>query len=146
MAVAWGARNGHHGRWALPPWLSAALTGAETLATTCQRRRITEIISEVLSLFITTKKMLFKDKNCIKCLLSKSHSSMSNSHDIDKIAISAGKMWQNWVLNSLLTFVSAAFLGISSYLWEGVNFKLTTLKMGDFSSQSNLDAEFLLKL
>lgn len=146
MATAWGARDGHHGSWALPPWLSAALTEAETLATTCQGHRITEIISEVLSLFITTKKVLFKDKNCTKCLLSKSHSSMSNSPDIDKIAISAWKMWQNWVFNSLLTFVSAAFLGISSFLWEGVNFKLTTLKMGDFFPQSNLDVEFLLKM
>jgi len=71
---------------------------------------------------------------------------MSNSPDIDKIAISARKMWQNGVLNSLLTFVSAAFFGISSFLWEGVNFKPTTLKMGDFSPQSKLDVEFLFKL
>lgn len=61
--------------------------------TACQGRRITEIISVIYSLFITTKKVcFFKDKNCTKCLLSKSHSSMSSSHDIDKIAISAWKM------------------------------------------------------
>lgn len=112
------------------------------------RMWITEIISEVLSLFITRekKKVLFKGKNCMKCVLSNSHSSMSNSHDIDKIAISAWKMWQNWVLNLLLTFVFAAFLGMSWFLWEGVNFKLATLKMGEFSAQSSLSVEFLLKL
>lgn len=49
-------------------------------------------------------------------------------------------------MNSLLTFVSTAFLEISSFLWEGVNFKLTTLKTGDASPQSNLDVEFVLKL
>lgn len=40
----------------------------------------------------------------------------------------------------------AAFLGISWFLWEGVNFKLAALKMGEFSAQSSLDVEFLLKL
>lgn len=50
--MAGGAGDGHHGSWALPP----TLTGAETLTTTCQGRGITEIISEVLSLFITTEK------------------------------------------------------------------------------------------
>lgn len=37
-----------------------------------------------------------------------------------------------------------AFLGISWFLWEGVNFKLAALKTGEFSAQSSLDVEFLL--
>lgn len=101
-----------------------------------------------LHLFITTKKKkcFLKDKNCTKRLLSKFHLSMSSSHDIDKIAISAWKMWQNWVLNLLLTSVSDTFLGVSSFLWECVSSQLTVQGTGELSSQSNLGANLLLKL
>lgn len=123
--------------------------GWETCLKQLAKDRETEIISEVLSLFITTKKKksaFFEDKNCTKCLLSKFHLSMSSSHDIDKIAISAWKMWQNWVLNLLLTSVSDTFLGVSLFPWEGVSSKLTALEMGELSSQSNLGVDLLLKL
>jgi len=75
LAIHWqhghGMGSTRWPRWELgPDSLAAALTEAEMVATTCQRRRITEIISKVLSLFITTKKVLFKDKNSMKCLLS----------------------------------------------------------------------------